>query len=352
MGEGRAAIGPDGIVVTAASDFEARARRLVADLGLARAESVVGAQPLAGGVASDIGIVDLGDRKVCVKFALEKLKVAAEWRAPVRRNHAEYAWLAFAGSMAPRNVPKLFGWSAAENGFAMEFLSGPDIVLWKAALLSGTVPPGVAAVVADLLGSIHAASAMPGFDSAPFQNAEDFRALRLEPYLGFTATRHPDLASRLHALAASLEAAPTVLVHGDVSPKNILLRAGSPILLDAECATMGDASFDVAFCLNHLALKAVHVPSIRFVLLAVMGAFWDTYREHVTFEDADRLEARVAALLPALMLARIDGKSPVEYLSEAERSLVRRFAIPLVAAPPARLSIFVETLRTELASHG
>jgi aminoglycoside phosphotransferase (APT) family kinase protein len=335
-----------------ASEFEARARRLVADLGLAPAEAVLSARPLAGGVASDIGVVDLGDRRICVKFALEKLKVAADWRAPVHRNRAEYAWLAFAGRAAPGSVPALSGWSATENGFAMEYLAGPDILLWKAELLAGRIPPGAAAAVGTVLSRIHAASAGPDFDAAPFRNAEDFRALRLEPYLGFTATRHPDLAGRLYGLAAALDEARTVLVHGDVSPKNILLREGNPILLDAECATMGDAAFDVAFCLNHLALKAVHLPAIRAALFTESRAFWAAYRAEVSFEDPDALEARVAALLPALMLARIDGKSPAEYLSEAGRDRVRRLALPLVAAPPARLSVLISTLQSELDTHG
>ncbi len=338
--------------MTASEEFETRARRLVADLGLATADEVRSAELLAGGVASDIGVVDLGKRRICVKFALEKLKVAAEWRAPVRRNRAEYAWLAFAGGVAPRSVPALFGWSAAENGFAMEYLDGPGIRLWKASLLAGEPPQGEAAAVGALLGRIHAASTAPGFDRAPFDNAADFRALRLEPYLGFTASRHPALAGRLDDLAAALDRARTVLVHGDVSPKNILVRKEGPILLDAECATMGDASFDVAFCLNHLVLKAVHVPAIRAALLDDVAAFWAAYRADATFEDRDLLEARVAALLPALMLARVDGKSPVEYLDEAERARVRHIAIPLVARPPQRLAALIAIVRSEFETHG
>ncbi len=338
--------------MTASHDFETRARRLVADLGLAPAGDVRGAVLLAGGVASDIGVVDVGNRQICVKFALEKLKVAAEWHAPVRRNRAEYAWLAFASGVAPRSVPALFGWSAAENGFAMEYLAGPDIRLWKTSLLAGEMPKGEAAAVGALLGRIHAASTAPGFDRAPFENAEDFRALRLEPYLGFTASRHPALAGRLKDLATALDAARTVVVHGDVSPKNILFRGNTPILLDAECAAMGDASFDAAFCLNHLVLKAVHLPAIRAALLDEVAAFWAAYRSQVTFEDRERLEARVATLMPALMLARVDGKSPVEYLDEAERERIRRIAIPLIARPPEQLSALVATLRSDFEIHG
>lgn len=266
--------------------------------------------PLTGGVASDIARVDLPGRSVCVKFALPRLKVAADWRAPVHRNAAEYAWLKVAAEVCPDSAVALFGRSGAQHGFAMEYLSGRDVYLWKAALLAGRAPRGEAAAVAGVLGRIHGASAAAGFDRAPFMNRDDFHALRIEPYLVQAARVHGDLAAPLEALAAMLYDSAQVLVHGDVSPKNILMRGSGPVLLDAECATMGDASFDVAFCLNHLVLKAAHLPACRAAFLDEIGAFWAAYRDHVTWEAETALEARVCRLLPALMLARIDGKSP------------------------------------------
>jgi aminoglycoside phosphotransferase (APT) family kinase protein len=230
----------------------------------------------------------------------------------------------------------------------MEYLAGTDTYLWKAALLSEEPDRGEVARVGDALGRIHAASALPGFDRSPFFNRDDFRALRLEPYLTFTAGRHPDLAARLIALADRLYAAEIALVHGDVSPKNILFRGTDPILLDAECATMGDPCFDVAFCLNHLALKSVHLPASREKLLASVGHFWHAYSPHIAWEEPQAMEERVAALLPALLLARVDGKSPVEYLSEKGRSAVRALAVPLISRPVATLGELVTTLKAEL----
>jgi hypothetical protein len=310
-----------------------RCRDLVADIGLADPGDVRAATPLTGGVASDIALVDLGARKVCVKFALGKLKVAEDWRAPVHRNRAEYAWLEFARFVVPENALELFGRSEALNGFAMEHVTGDGVYLWKSALLAEAPDWGEAEAVGQALGRIHAASARPGFDRAPFGNRDDFHALRLEPYLVFTAGRHPQVADRLNDLVADLYAAETALVHGDVSPKNILMRGGAPVLLDAECATMGDPAFDVAFCLNHLALKALHLPGSRTDLLRRAGSFMTTYVEHVDWEPPATLDARVAVLLPALMLARVDGKSPVEYLDEGERSRVRAATLGMIGAP-------------------
>ncbi len=133
-------------------------------------------------------------------------------------------------------------------------------------------------------------------------------------------------------------------MHGDVSPKNVLFRGEVPVLLDAECATMGDASFDVAFCLNHLVLKAVRLRQARAALMRSAHALWKAYARHVEWESTSLLETRVCALLPALMLARIDGKSPVEYLDDAERSRVRGIAAPLIRRPPSRLTELLPAL--------
>lgn len=313
-------------------------RALMESLCLCQKDEVTSVRPLTGGVASDIAAVTFNGRTVCAKFALAKLKVAEDWFAPVHRGRAEYAWLQAAAEVEPRCVPALLGWSDRENGFAMEFVSGDDIYLWKDALLQAAPLRGEAAAVATALGRLHAASTAANFDRAPFDNASDFDQLRLDPYLRFTATRHPDLAQPILTMVDNLLQNSMALVHGDVSPKNILFRNGQPIILDAECATMGDPAFDVAFCLNHLLLKSYHMPAQQAALRAEVAAFWSAYVQHVTWETAAGLEARVAALLPMLMLARVDGKSPVEYLDATARAEVRKAARSLIAAPAPDLA--------------
>lgn len=328
------------------NSFDIRCRRLIEDLDLATASDIVLVRALTGGVASDIGVVDLGDRQICVKFALEKLKVEEDWFAPLHRNKAEYDWLAFAASVNPDCVPQLYGRSERENGFAMAYLPPDQVDNWKEALLRLSPPRGEATGVGDVLGQIHAASSSSAFDRTGFENRDDFHALRIEPYLLFTGSRHAAVSGHLDGLAKNLHAADQVLIHGDVSPKNILLRAGRPVILDAECATMGDPAFDVAFCLNHLLLKAVHLPLIRTALLAAVDEFWVAYKPHIRWEGEEALEARVCALLPALMLARIDGKSPVEYMTDDARSQVRSLSLSMIRQPPADLPTLVGRVQT------
>jgi aminoglycoside phosphotransferase (APT) family kinase protein len=205
--------------------------------------------------------------------------------------------------------------------------------------MAGEVVPATAQAVGDLLGRLHAASARDAALPAAFATIENFYALRLEPYLVATAARHPDLASRLHKLAAVTAGSQRALVHGDVSPKNILVGPHGPVLLDAECAWYGDPAFDLAFCLNHLLLKCLVQPSRRAALLQSFAWMVEAYLAHVDWEPAAVLQERAAQLLPALLLARVDGKSPVEYIhSEATRAIVRAVARPLVVQPPARLA--------------
>jgi thiamine kinase-like enzyme len=150
--------------------------------------------------------------------------------------------------------------------------------------------------------------------------------LRLEPYLVEAASHNPDLSDELIELVHSVQHHPLVLVHGDVSPKNIFLSADGAVLLDAECACFSDPAFDVAFLLNHLLLKSVYRPQFRSGFLRLLHEILSEYMTYVTWESKTVLEARIARLLPGLMLARVDGKSPVEYLSQEQRSVVRKFA--------------------------
>lgn len=317
--------------------------RLFATAGIAGGDGAA-VTPLTGGVSSDIVKVELADgRLFCAKRALSQLKVKSEWQAPVERNHYEVAWLQRAGNIVPGAAPRVFAEDRASGVALLEYLPAEDYLLWKDELLAGRARPDVPVAVADALGRIHAATLDDAGVAAEFATDHLIEALRLDPYLRFTASRHPQLATPILAVLEATARSKRALVHGDVSPKNILVARGDghPVLLDAECAWFGDPAFDAAFCLNHLILKAVHLPALTSALLAQTAAFADTWLGHFPAAERPALEARTAALLPCLMLARVDGKSPVEYLDAANQSRVRNIAIPLIVSPPAGLrSVF------------
>ncbi|MBL8287727.1 MAG: phosphotransferase [Rubrivivax sp.] len=329
--------------------------------------------PLAGGVSSDIWRIDTAGGPLAAKRALPQLRVAADWRAPIERNAFEARWMRVAGQAVPGCAPRVLGQHAALGVLVMEWLpvggeseaaaGGAGWRLWKDELRHGRADAATARAVGRTLVRIHAHSAARAAELAPqFDTDRIFFEIRLAPYLLATAQKHAGLAPALRALVEQTRSHKRALVHGDVSPKNILVQrrapttpsaattattpaaptpptaaamherpSRGPVLLDAECAWWGDPAFDLAFCLNHLLLKALWVPAARAAFAACFDALAAGYLAGVDWEDATQLERRAAALLPGLLLARVDGKSPVEYLTEpAQRDTVRRAAQPLL----------------------
>ena len=309
------------------------------------------AETLAGGVSSDILRIDLPGRSICFKRALVKLKVAADWRAPVERNHAEAEWLRVAADLVPRAVPRLLAEDAQSGTLAMEYLA-PDLhPVWKSELRDGNIQTETAAAVARTIAAIHAGTAKRANIALRFANDHIFHPIRLDPYLLATGERHTDCAARLAELAATTARNKLALVHGDLSPKNILVATQGPILLDAECAWYGDPAFDLAFCLNHMLLKCLWRPRWRERYLACYDTLASIYLERVTWEPSAAIEARTAHLLPGLFLGRVDGKSPAEYVTdERDKARVRHVAKKFLLEPVGRLAQIRDAWNTELST--
>jgi aminoglycoside phosphotransferase (APT) family kinase protein len=294
--------------------------------------------PLTGGISSLIVRVDTARGSVCVKRALAQLKVAAHWLAPVERSSAEVAWLEIAARIAPDFVPCVIGVDTLTRAFAMNYLDPARYAIWKEQLRDGDVRAETAVAVAKKLAAIHSSTARRADLAQAFANDATFHAIRLEPYFLAAAEKHPDCAAHLIQVIDTTARTKLALVHGDVSPKNILVGSAGPVLLDAECACFGDPAFDVAFCLNHLLLKCLWRPQHAPAYLRCFAAMAATYLRAVDWEQAADFEARACRLLAAMLLARVDGKSPVEYLTEErQRDLVRRMAKHFLQAPALTL---------------
>jgi aminoglycoside phosphotransferase (APT) family kinase protein len=303
-------------------------------LDLLRRDGVVRAAnarltPLAGGVSCEIYLVEDGDRRFVVKRALPKLKVKAEWFADVSRNRHEWEYIRYVARFLPSAVPQLRHCSSTGNYFAMEHLNG-SFQNWKQLLLAGRADVAHARSAGTLLAQIHQkssgdAEAMRTFDTTP-----NFFQLRIDPFLLATGAKHPELRRLFEAEAERLAATRECLVHGDFSPKNILVSPERMVLLDCEVAWYGDPAFDLAFLLNHFFLKALLRAPNDTALRRMVDEFWRAYQ---AVRPAPELDARVGRLLPMLMLARVDGKSPVEYLDSFQQQRIREFARPMLLRP-------------------
>ena len=329
-------------------DVPAPFAQALRELGLAGDEPLRGV-PMTGGVSSDIWRIDTARGPVCAKRALAKLRVAADWQAPIERNRYEARWMQVAREAVDGCTPEMLGQHPELGVLVMSFLPPADHRLWKSLLRDGGAEAATARSVGRVLACIHGFSAARPELAPQFDSDAIFFDIRLEPYLLATARRHADLAPVLEALVATTRSHRVALVHGDVSPKNILIGAGGPVLLDAECAWWGDPAFDIAFCLNHLLLKCLWNPQATSAFLAAFDALADAYLEGVDWEPRKAVERRASALLPGLLLARVDGKSPVEYITEeGQRALVRKAARALLRDPVDRLRAVGKTWRESL----
>ena len=282
---------------------------------------------LGGGVSSEIYRVDTEQGPVCVKRALSKLRVKQDWYAPVERGDYEVAWIKTVAEFAPANVPTIVAENSDEHLFAMTFLAPEKFPLWKNELRDGNTSVEFASAVGACLGRIHATTASRADIAKQFDNNRIFEPIRIDPYLRATARAVSDCSDSLMALATRTLGERHALIHGDVSPKNILHGPSGPVFLDAECACYGDPAFDLAFCLNHLLLKCLWRPASKPDYLDCFDALLHAYCTCIDWEPPANLEKRAAALLAAFMLARIDGKSPVEYIvDDADKDRVRGFA--------------------------
>lgn len=301
-------------------------RVVLQNMGLLCADALLDVTPLTGGVSSNILKITANEKQFCLKQALPQLKVAKEWLAPVERIFAEIDWMVTVAGIIPDAVPHILGVDKERLCFAMDYLPAEHYTNWKSQLLAGDVDVDFAGQMGAVLNHIHRETARNVELAQRFAWDDNFFSLRLEPYLSEIARQHPQHADYIHFISARTLKTKLALVHGDISPKNILRGPAGPVILDAECAWYGDPAFDLAFCLNHFLLKAVIAPDAetRRRLLASFQIMADRYLDGIHWEPAQDFEARAATLLPCLLLARVDGKSPAEYLSDRHADTVRR----------------------------
>lgn len=292
--------------------------------------------PLAGGVSCDIWRVEDEGRIFAVKRALPKLRVEAEWFADVSRNRHEQDYLRYVGKFLPYSVPKIL--LSGPNFFAMEFL-GDEYSNWKNLLFAGDLDPEVATAAGSTLGRIHRESWLDFAAERLFDTGLLFHALRIAPYLLAAADQHPDLAAKIHAESVRLASCKRSLVHGDYSPKNLMASQGRLIVLDCEVAWFGDPAFDLCFLVNHLLLKSLHQPKNADAFLRLINKALSAYRVELGEDKYSMVSRDSPALLLCLLLARVDGKSPVEYLTDPEKKdFVRTFVRQHLLGPPENLT--------------
>jgi aminoglycoside phosphotransferase (APT) family kinase protein len=296
--------------------------------------------PLSGGVSSDVFLVRDGADRFVVKRALAKLRVRDDWFADIHRNGTELEYIRQVGAFLPEAVPQIRFASAEGGYFAMEYLAD-NFVNWKQMLLAGRCEPARAAIAGTILGTIHRKTAGDTTIARLFDTTPVFHQLRTDAYLLTTGRRHPALQEHFVRAAERIESTRECLVHGDYSPKNMLASPDRFVILDCETAWYGDPVFDLGFFLNHLLLKSLHLGNRNAEITEMISEFWQKYNAARSLSQSVELEKRLVPLLMMLLLARVDGKSPAEYLTPPKQQFIREFVTRNLPNAPERLDDFV-----------
>ncbi len=300
---------------------------------------------LGGGVSNTVLLVESSAQSFVLKQALGKLRVQDDWFSDRDRIFREAAAMRWAARyLTAGSVPQIVFEDRDNFLFAMS-AAPSDAQTWKSLLLRGEFDDHTANHIAQMLADIVSASWRDPESERLFGDQTVFDQLRIDPYYRTTAARHPDLAPLFDRLIRESSGRRVSLVHGDWSPKNFLVSGGSVMAIDFEVTHFGDPAFDAAFLLNHLLLKSFYRPRWSCELARLVLVFWEVYRTGIP-AGCEWMEAAALAHLGCLLLARIDGKSPAEYITEAAlRERIRGFARHLILTPPACIADVFEQAR-------
>jgi 5-methylthioribose kinase len=287
---------------------------------------------LAGGVSNVVFLVEATDNRFVFKQARSKLDVVDDWYADPGRARSEATAIRILQEITPDDVPHLLDFDAARN--VVVITAAPSSwQTWKSVILGGVCDPEIAEWLGLVLAQWHSQTFGQPLPEE-LNGVENFRELRLRPYFDIAVQRRPDLAIPLTHYVNDLSSKHRCLISGDFSPKNVLVGADGRWVIDFEVACCGDPNFDVAFMLTHLVLKAVHLPDLRDLLRQSCERFLAAYSSHFEIDAPSHLYGLTASLL----LARIVGSSPVEYLTPKEAALVESAAGQLLLSTPTSFS--------------
>ncbi len=305
-------------------------------------------ETLTGGVSNRTVWVRRENRADWViKQALAKLRVQVDWFSAPERIGREAAGLRWLGRIIPGHVPEFVFTDDSHHLLCMSAVPAPH-QNWKAMLLNGQTDLDHARQFGRILAEIHnAADDIPELKTA-FADRAFFEELRLEPYYQYTASQVPAAARFLNELIADTRRRKLALVHGDYSPKNVLVYRDRVIILDFEVIHFGDPAFDLGFSLTHLLSKAHFLPHKRADFFEMSLEYWREYARNRPETAENRQENAAIRHTLACLLARVAGRSPLEYFDDGHRRRQARAVLQIIERKPATVLELIDAFKAQL----
>lgn len=286
---------------------------------------------LKGGISSKVWIIRMhSGKEIIAKQPLFRLDIQEDWFVDKKRNQFEALFLRYAYDLMPNRFPKLIGHDLESYTLFLEYYPAPDYTIWRNDLLGGKINHEVGIEVANAISRLHEAFSLDEDTRYLFNSRSIFLEGRIDPYFDCIAKKHPTIAKDIAHLRRETMCAEAVVIHGDVSPKNILVKNSQVIIIDAEGACIGDAAFDPSFMLAHLLLKSLLDPKNIESYIRVCMEFHSNYIKGVTWEEKDKLEQRIIKLIGLFLIARIDGKGPAPYIKDHKIKEYVRYMAPRI----------------------
>ena len=310
------------------------------DFGLLSSNQKYISKKITDGVSSDIWYVKTSNKQYCIKRALAKLTVKEDWYAPIDRNNYEVKYFTHCRVIQPYSFPKILGHDSKNFILAMEWFDNKKFIVWKKKLLEKSVSLKDGKRIGKLLSLVHKSFYKKKQYEKIFLNDKTFYDIRIEPYLRFTSKFYPEFYESYKKTINFLTKNKSTVIHGDFSPKNILLGKNFPVILDAETACWGNPAFDIAFFNNHIILKSIFNRKVFKSYLNLSNHFLKTYLANFSVVNNSNFISKFITLQALLILARVDGKSPVEYFKKQHKAIARSLAKNLLLNKSKNLNNF------------
>jgi len=288
-------------------------------------------EELTGGVSNVVLGVTSGAKDLVLKQALPQLKVAAVWKADQRRAIVEANGMKLLHSITPDSVPDLIDLDPEEFTLTMDRLPR-ECTVWKTDLLEGIIKPNVGKDLGRILATWHNFGANSKESRDAYMEDSLFDQLRVTPFYRAVAKVNPVLDARIQELITEITTIKVTLVHGDFSPKNIMITGtDKPIVLDFEVMHTGNPVFDLGFVSAHLLCKYLRTEDAkqRERLRETAISFINSYAQTCNIVVANSLPHHLAVIA----LARVEGVSPVNYLDDAGKARVQSVTKAAIANP-------------------